>query len=193
MQDTNKKMASARSVFRVYLSHTRMYTPYVVIVIISLIILQLANLFAPLFLRHLFNLLATGAPSAVPTGILFGTFGLVVLMWAIDILARRVQDFCTMYMQARAMDDLYDSAFDYLIRHSYNFFISRFAGSLTHRVTKFVRAYETLFDSVIGQFFPTTLFVIGAVTVLFLRNHLLGIALGVWCVIFVAFQVFVAK
>jgi ATP-binding cassette subfamily B protein len=114
-------------------------------------------------------------------------------MWFVDLVSRRIQDFSNMYMEARVMSDLYGSAFSYLIGHSYNFFVSRFVGSLTHRVTKFARAYETLFDSVVVQFFPTSLFVVGAVGVLFVRNHVLGAALGVWCVLFVTFQVYVAR
>ena len=43
------------------------------------------------------------------------------------------------------------------------------------------------------QFIPTSLFVIGAVTILFLRNHTLGLALGAWTVFFVIFQIYVAK
>src|SRR3989338_2071110 len=77
--------------------------------------------------------------------------------------------------------------------HSYNFFISNFAGSLTHRVTKFSRAYETLFDSVMMQFVPTFMFIMGAVVVLFMRHPALGTALGIWCVAFIAFQVYVAR
>lgn len=91
------------------------------------------------------------------------------------------------------MTDLFSSAFKYLIGHSYNFFTSNFAGSLTHRVSKYARAFETIFDAIMLQFFPTFLFVCGAVVVLFVRNHALGLALGIWTIIFVAFQIYVSK
>lgn len=192
-EGSSKKMAPPSSVFRIYWKHARPYAPYVATIVASLVVVQAATLLAPLYLRNLFNTLATGSPTAATIHALIATLGVVVLMWALDMVARRVQDFSNMYMEARVMEDLYASAFSYLIRHSHNFFISRFAGSLTHRVTKFARAFETLFDSVVIQFFPTFLFVVGAVTVLFVRNHLLGAALGVWCVAFITFQIFVAR
>src|SRR3989344_2900157 len=43
------------------------------------------------------------------------------------------------------------------------------------------------------QFFPTLLFIIGAVSILFIRNRLLGITLAVWVVCFFAFQVYVSR
>jgi ATP-binding cassette subfamily B protein len=114
-------------------------------------------------------------------------------MWLIGWTCRRVQGIVLARLQTRAMVDLYQTEFEYLIAHSHNFFASRFAGSLTHKVSKFVRAYEMLFDDVVGEFFPTILFIMGAVTVLYLRNQMLGIALAVWSVIFFMFQVWVAR
>lgn len=186
-------MAPARSVLRIYWQHTKPYSFFAGVIVVALIVLQVANLIAPLYLRQLFNTLAANNPSDTTLHALFASLLVVVSMWALDMVARRIQDFSNMYMEARVMSDLYDSAFGYLVRHSYNFFISRFAGSLTHRVTKFARAYETLFDSVVGQFFPTFLFLAGAVTILFVRNHILGLALGIWCVLFITFQVYVAR
>jgi ATP-binding cassette subfamily B protein len=91
------------------------------------------------------------------------------------------------------MTDLYDSAFDYLIGHSYQFFISHFSGTLTRRVSKYASAFESLMDSIMMEFFPMAVFVVGAVGILFLRNHTLGIVLGVWVVIFIAFQIYTAR
>ena len=109
---------------------------------------------------------------------LFTLIVIIAAIWLVSWAARRLQDLANAYFEARVMRDLFSNAFEYLIGHSYNFFISHFAGSLTHRVSKFARAFETLFDAVILQFFPTFLFVAGAVTVLFIRNHTLGAALG---------------
>jgi ATP-binding cassette subfamily B protein len=190
---TKKKMASAASVFRTYWSHTRPYVHLFLLVVVSGAALQAANLAAPLFLRQFFNTLSANSPTPEVVQSLLVTLSLVVLMWFADWLMRRIQDYANMYFQSRAMADLFGSAFSYLIGHSYNFFISNFAGSLTHRVTKFARAYEVIFDSVMIQFFPTFLFVTGAVVVLSMRNIFLGLSLAVWSILFVLFQLYMAK
>ena len=48
-------------------------------------------------------------------------------------------------------------------------------------------------DSIMMEFFPMAIFVVGAVGILFLRSHISGIVLGVWVIIFVAFQIYTAR
>ncbi len=193
MQGTSKKMASARSVFRVYWGHSKKYRAFIAAIVLSGVAMQAANLIAPLYLRQLFNVLATQTHDASTVQTLLGILGIVSLAWLADRIFRRVQDIFNVVMQSRVMAELFDDAFAYLMGHSYGFFISNFAGSLTHRVTKFSRAYETLFDTVMITFVPTLVFVLGAIGVLFSRNHILGLSLGLWCIAFVWFQIFVAR
>lgn len=188
-----KKLASAKRVFRVYYRHVARYPFLVLAVAVGSVGIQATELAAPWFLRQFFNLLAMQSPNAGTVAELLGIIVIVAGIWILNWTSHRVQEFSNQKMEAQVMTDLFSSSFKYLIGHSYNFFISNFAGSLTHRVTKFARAFEIMFDSIALQFFPTFLFVVGAVTVLYLRNHTLGIALGAWAVLFVAFQVFASK
>src|SRR5262249_16039093 len=107
--------------------------------------------------------------------------------------AHRAQYISAMLLEERVMSDLYQSSFDYLLGHSYNFFTSRFAGSLTHKVNKFSRAFEALFDAPIVSIFPTGVYIVGAVIVVYARNHFLGVALFVWTMLFLAFQIYVSS
>ncbi|MCR4281360.1 MAG: ABC transporter ATP-binding protein/permease [Candidatus Kaiserbacteria bacterium] len=188
-----KKLASAKQVFRVYYRHVAKYPFLVLLIAFGSIGIQVTDLAAPWFLRQFFNLLATQSPNTQTVSQLLGIIVTVAGIWVLNWASHRVQEFSNQKMEAQVMTDLFSSAFKYLIGHSYNFFISNFAGSLTHRVTKFARAFEVMFDSIALQFFPTSLFVVGAISILYLRNHSLGIALGIWSILFVAFQVFASK
>ncbi len=181
------------SVSRIYFRHVRKYPLLLVLVFIGAIGIQATNLAAPWYLRQFFDTLAENNPDAAVVAGLIGLVAMVALIYVAEWVMRRLQDLCVMYLESRVMRDLFSSTFHYLIGHSYNFFISRFAGSLTHRVSKFARAFEIIFDAILLQFFPTFLFVVGAVTVLYIRNHTLGLALGLWAVLFIAFQLYVAK
>lgn len=188
-----RKMASAGQVFRIYYRHIAKYPIFVFLIIFGAVGIQVTALAAPWFIRQFFNLLATHNTDTATVSALLHLIVIIGLVWMGEWASRRIQDFSNMYMGARVMTDLFSSAFEYLIRHSYNFFISNFAGSLTHKVSKFARAFEVMFDSIMLQFFPTFIFVVGAIIVLFLRNHALGLALLVWTILFVAFQVYVAR
>lgn len=188
-----KDMASAGAIWQSYWVHLRNYKWRLVLIGAGVIGVQAGELTSPLYLRKLFNALAAGQPSESTVHTLFGyifAYAMIaVWVWA----SRRVVSLGTVYLEIKMMSDLYATTFDYLLRHSFNFFSSRFAGSLTHRVGKYVRAFEVLFDSVIFQFLPALLFVGGAIVILSLHNAVLGTMLAIWSVAFVGFQFFVAR
>jgi ATP-binding cassette subfamily B protein len=162
-------------------------------IIVGVLGVQASNLVAPLFMRTFFNMLASGLPASVPVYSLLVILGFVGIAWVFSWAAQLLQDTAGSYLQSRVRSTLPMDAFAYLIDHSYNFFTSNFAGSLTTKVGRYARAYEQLFNTVVTQLVPTALFVFGAVIVLFLRNHMLGGILALWSIAFVVLQVWLAN
>src|SRR3989344_4190153 len=192
-EESDKKMAGAGEVLRVYWQASSPYTWSLFFIILGVLILQGATLAGPWFLRQFFNLLATNQFSVEIVTELLAVLALVVAMWLLEWVCRRLQDIVHMYFQARVMSNLLSQGFEYLVEHSYNFFVSSFAGSLTHKVSKFGRAFEIITDSILLQFLPTFLFALGAVIGLFTRSRWLGLALAIWSVVFMTFQIWVSK
>lgn len=190
IQRTNVR---ATDIARIYLRSLRGYWPFVTLAFVGSIGIQVAELTAPLYLRQIFNTIAKNNPDPVIVHNLVGLVLVMMSLWIFSWVARRVQGRSVQYLEIKVMEDLYTSTFAELIRHSHAFFIIRFAGSLTHKVTKFVRGFETLFDSILLQFFPTFLFIGGATGILFLRNHILGLMLGGWAIAFIIFQIYASK
>ena len=191
--EEKKKRPGAKAVFGEYWRHVRLYKWSLTLTLVSVLGTQVASLASPLFLKQFFNVLSSQRPS-------FATLHqleLVILFFALVSLFNwamlRIQAIAMLYLESHVMQDLYISAFDYLLDHSYNFFTSHFAGSLTHKVSRFARAFEQMFDAIIQQFIPTFLFVVGAVVILFINNHFLGELLGVWAIVFLAFQIWVSN
>ena len=182
-----------RNVLWIYANHALVYPWLVGAVIAAVIIAQVASLAIPLYLRQFFNIVASSVQSHESALQLVGLLTIIASLWVLDWLAERIRYFSTIYLEAHVMARLMQTAFDYLLGHSYNFFVSQFSGSLTHRVGKFSRAFETLFDSIFSQFMPTSLFIVGAVSILFMRNQVLGLALALWVLCFLAFQIYVSR
>lgn len=182
-----------RTVTGIYIRHALQYPWFFSGIILAGLAMQGAMLTAPLYLRKFINTLASSQPGPEIVHVLILTLVAITILWLIDWAAHRTQYIFTMYLEIGVMSDLFKSSFDYLLGHSYNFFVSQFAGSLTHRVTKFAKAFETLFDGIINQLFPTFIFIMGAITVLFIRNPTLGFLLAVWAVGYLAFQIYVSR
>lgn len=187
-----KKTISPGAVFGVYWSYAKKYPFSLSLAIGGAALIQLGMLAAPLYLRQFFNLLAGNNPTPEVVSQLVFILAVVAGIWLFEWAARRVQEWGIMQFETSVMRDLSESAFTYLLNHSYGFFTSTFAGSLTHKVNKFSRSFERLADAVIFQFFTTLLFVTGAIVVLAMRHWMLGAALLVWSIIFIWFQVAVA-
>jgi ATP-binding cassette subfamily B protein len=193
MVDTTKKPVPTRHVFREYSREARRFPWLLSLVLFSALLAQGASLVSPIYMKQLFNILAAynTAPNVVHQLLIL--VGIIAAISIVGWAAQQTQIYSLSELEARAMTNLYARAFDYLIKHSYQFFISRFSGTLARRVSKFAGSFEMIMDSIFFNFFPAAVFALGAVIILFLRNHTLGIALGIWLVCFIAFQLFVAR
>ncbi len=193
MEVEKKNIAPPMAVLKTYWKYSQTRWGFLALTLLSGVGMQLVSLAAPIYMKQFFNTLATAAPGETAAASLLGILWIIATFWVADRLLRRLQDHANTYFQLGIMSKLYEDSFNYLLGHSYNFFASNFAGSLMHRISRFTRSFEVIADNVLTQFFPTALFVIGAVVVLFTRNHWLGIALGLWCIFFVWFQLWVAR
>ena len=193
MYGETKKIAPPKAVLKAYWPYARRHPVLLAFVLLSGLAMQVVGLLTPWYLRQFFDTLALVQPGIAAASALLAILAVVAMLWVADRLLRRVEDLANIYLQSGVMAELYNDTFGYMLGHSYNFFVSNFAGSLTHKVGRYVRAFETIADNILIQFYPAALFVFGAVAVLFMRNHWLGAALGVWCVLFIWFQVFIAR
>jgi ATP-binding cassette subfamily B protein len=154
---------------------------------------QVAGLISPLFLRNIFNTLASHDTNATVIHGLVITVGIIGILYFLQWLSGRIYVYAVMDIESQVMAKLYLDAFSYLIKHSYRFFSSQFAGTLARRVSKYSAAFERILDATMDSFFPATIFVVGAVCILFFRNHVLGVILGVWSVSFVILQIYLSR
>jgi ATP-binding cassette subfamily B protein len=192
-RDTGKPRAGVSSVSHLYGREVMRQPLRFALVILGAVGAQACSLIIPLYMRQMFNTLVGTNTSAVVVHQLV----LIVMMIGLVMLLRwasyRVEMWCISQLEVEAMSNLTTSSFEYLIRHSHQFFASQFAGTLTRRVNKYANAFESIFDSIVMNFFPTALFVLGAIGILFYHNRTLGIILGIWSVAFVCVQIYLSR
>ena len=193
METYKKSKTYIRQVFRLYMIETLRHKSLFLLVLFGVIGAQAANLAVPVLMREFFNILAsqnTNALVAHKLSIVIGFIGLTMFVrWAFY----RVQVWNISTLESRVMSHLTVSSFDYLIKHSHNFFASQFAGTLTRRITKYSNAFEAIFDAIVMNFLPTAIFVIGAVVVLSIYNYTLGAMLGAWTIVFISIQIYFSR
>ncbi|HRH24308.1 MAG TPA: ABC transporter ATP-binding protein [Candidatus Paceibacterota bacterium] len=178
-----------KETIRIYAKAAGKYPFLLTGVIVGGIFVQFVQLIQPLFLRDFFNLIAAGnqdpASIAQMTWILTVVAGLLFINW----VCIRLHIYSLVYLDARVLRDTYQLAYAYLIRHSYRFFSNQFAGTLTRRVGRFSKSFETIFDGIVMQFLPAAIFIGGALVVISLQNAFLGLLYGGWVVLILTVQV----
>ncbi len=188
-----KRVLHIWPVLRVYTAASLRYPWLLALVLVGTIGVQVAGVAAPLFLSNFIDALSAGSPSPETVRVLLAILAAFAGVATAGWLAQRIQSIFIMRMEAQVMADLEREAFSSLLRQDYDFFISNFAGTLTRRVTRYSRAYEQVFDSVMQNFFPTILFACGSITILYLHNPWLGLGLLAWVVIFIIIQILLTR
>lgn len=188
MPPEKKGPTRVRAVFRAYTKAALLYPWAVWSTVVAVIVIEGAGVVAPLYLRQFINLLSGGVPTAITVGALFLALFFFSATNLVGWIGQRMRIWAANRLESRAMVDLYQSSFDYLLGHSHDFFISNFTGTLTRRVTRYARSFEQVYDVIFFNFVPAFLFALGIIGVLSMRSLLLGAGLFLWTVVFVYLQ-----
>lgn len=192
-EEEKKKPAQAWPVIREYFKATKRYPWLLTVLVVGAFVIEIAGVVAPLYLRQFINVLSVGDKTTAVVSVLLGILGIYASILFVGWFGQRVRMIFLMKIEAKVMRNLSNEAFANLLEHSYDFFVSNFAGTLTRRVNRYARSYEQVLDTIMFSFFSTAVFAIGAVFVLFQRNAILGSILLAWTVIFVFLQVMMAR
>ena len=138
-----KRPQNAGAVVAAYWRHTLRYKGLFALAVFGMVAQQAAYVISPLYLRDFFNLIsASPAVSYAVAATPLIAYGLIQLLaWA----AGRVEMACGLRMIIKVSNNLIEEAFGFLMRHSYGFFTSSFAGALVQRVRRYKDSYERLY------------------------------------------------
>src|SRR3990167_11272594 len=178
----------SKQTFRIFWQHARRYPGLILLLTIGLLGATAAESFGPYFYKQLFNLLAANAPVAPILMVVTKILAAAAVAW----LFWRLATFVNNVFQPSIMRDLLNTCFNYLHRHSFNFFSNNFAGSLVKKIGRYERAFEDITDQIYWSLLPTTLKLTIVAVILFSVNPIFGWAVLAWTAVYVAYSVIFA-
>lgn len=176
------------AIFAIFWEYTKRYPWLFGIAVLGGIINQAVLVFAPTYIRDIFNLLTTSAPTPQTVTLLMTPLFLYAGLSLVGWVGSRLEMWLGFKLIALVSADLTKLAFENLMRHSYQFFTSSFSGALTRRVGRFSGAYENLYYSIVTVLFQTALYVVGVIAVLTYYNWILGLIVFAWVLVFITVQ-----
>lgn len=138
----------------------------------------------PLYYKEFFDVLTNAGDRTVAAitlvSVIVSVGALNGMRWAL----RRIGDFSIASLEADTMARLRQRAFEYLIRHSHNFFTSSFTGTLIQRVNRFARSLERLVDTIAFNLIPLLVTVAAAILVTWHTERILSYVIIGWIAVF---------
>ena len=182
-----KNMAKTRDVFAQYWETMRNFRASGLFIAFGTAFCAIVGpLIVPIYYKVFYDSLTSNfsnphdiAPTLV--NILCIIVGLNFASWLVNRLVTYTEN----YFYTEGMANMRDRAFQYLIGHSYDFFSNNFAGSLTQRVNRFARSYQSLVGISFEQILPLAIRVVGACIVVYFIQPFVAYVLMLWVVLFI--------
>jgi ATP-binding cassette subfamily B protein len=157
----------------------------IIINAISLII----GILIPLFYKEFFDVLGKAVDKTQIAPVLIKIIIFILIFKVINWLLFRIGIYAFDFLASKVMARLKQNSFNYMLRHSYNFFTNNFTGSLVQRVNRFTRAYETLSEILIYNILSLFITITGSIIITWFIAPFVSITIVVWVILVSIFNV----
>jgi len=163
------------------------------ILIMSVILANVIAIITPILYKQFFDIIAAGGDKTVIAPQLFVIIFYVLVLNIIFWVFYRVATLANTNFEPKVMASLKQQSYDHLMLHSYSFFTNSFAGSLVQKVNRFARSFERIADDFLWNLLPLTVRVISIFIVVFFINKWIALAILIWVIIFLSFNITFSK
>lgn len=179
---------SIKQIFREYLKGVWPQKGLAIFTISFFIIADIIAVFIPYFYKDFFNIINSAMNKSVAVEKLIHIIIIIAALNILDWIFTRIAYFTLLPASAYTEANLKQNSFNYLIRHSHNFFTNNFTGSLVQKINRQSRAYDRLFDTLVFNLSPLIITVVGAVIITFFTSKFLSLVILAWVTLYFGFS-----
>ncbi|EIJ33491.1 ABC transporter ATP-binding protein [Thiothrix nivea] len=141
----------------------------------------------PLYYKDIANGLAQAYSPDIESQLLY-SLGMIALMYAGIWLSWRALELGMIMFQSWGLNLLDKRCFEVLVRQRYHFFENNFAGSLVKQANRFIKAFETVIDWLIFQFYGSLLMITLSFIIFYQQQPRFALYFLIWVVIFIGWS-----
>ncbi|MEI8328006.1 MAG: ABC transporter ATP-binding protein [Candidatus Taylorbacteria bacterium] len=181
-------------VMKEFLKVAKHYKVVFLVSTIGIIIATIAgSIMAPVYYKKFFDLISNSIDMQASVPLLIDVIIGIAVLNFIAWLSLRVYSYATVELEAGTMNSLRQTAYEYMVGHSYQFFSNNFSGSLVQKVNRFMRSFERVTDRFFQELLPILVKVIGICIVLWYTNPIFSLAIIIWMSFFVGLSFFFTR
>lgn len=180
-----------KDIGRAYWRGTKNAKIHLIVAFLLFAFVEVINVYIPVLYKQFFDSLSKTPTAEVDVllQILFTILALNVAWWSVQWFSKTLLN----VGEARSIANLKQQSFEYLIRHSIDFFSNNFTGGMVSRVQRFAYGFERLSDTIMYNLIPLVINVGGAILITYFIEPLLSLVLGVWALLFIFVNYFYAQ
>lgn len=163
------------------------------ILVFSVVFANITIIIVPIFYKQFFDVIVSGADKIIIGQRLFLIIIYIAILNGISWFFYRIATLFNNNYQPMVMANLKQQSYDYLIEHSYSFFVNNFVGSLVQRVNRFARSFERLSDNLVWNLLPLFVRIASIFIVLLFINKWIALVILIWITIFLSFNIIFSK
>ncbi len=195
MEKSNEKSVYSlnKETLRIYWMHSKKYPGMVLLSIFGALLTIFADVVAPIIYKDFFDLLTVSQKNNTVVSNIWQKMYLMMGVAFASWIGGRICIYGVSKFEILVMADLPNYCFEYLHRHSHQFFTGNFSGSLVKRVNRFTSGFEVIADQCILQLGQVAIRILLIIVVIFWQNTLIGFMFLLWAFLFIIFNFFFAK
>jgi len=168
---------------------TKSYRPYFFLSYSLFILANIIGILVPLYYKDFFDLLGKTGDRSLVVPSLIKIVIIVAIIHFTTWFIWRVGTYFYNKSISSVMALLKQNAFDYLMRHSYNFFTNNFTGSLVQRINRLSRAFDALNDTLVFNIIPLIIAILSSVIITYFIAPNISFVIIIWIVLFMIFNI----
>jgi ATP-binding cassette subfamily B protein len=179
MNQQTKSGDATREVLRFTFRHWREEPRYVVLIVVTMMISTLADVFMPVFAGRLVDAIAAGGNDReAALGAALMAFAFMTGLGLLMIVMRHLAFYGIVELTLRVMGRVAQDAFARVQRFSTDWHANSFAGSTVRKITRGMWALDLLHDTLLLALLPSLTVLAGSMIVLGLRWPVMGLVVG---------------
>ncbi len=156
----------------------------VVVFPVYLVSLILVNTVKPLLYKETIDIMALG-PTQDTAGRVFELFWYLALLLVVAQTFFRIGDYTVTWFQSKVLKIMTDDTYRRIHRHGVGFFEDHFVGSLVTKARRFVRSFETIYDTLLWNIWFSIVICGSILIALAFVSSILALVFLVWIFVYV--------
>jgi ATP-binding cassette subfamily B protein len=181
---------STKQTFKIFWQYSRKYPIALLLLVFTIAMTTSSDLYGPIIYKKIFNQIQQ---HGFELGVALGLLWLLLASRVVNWVGWRIGSHVLNFWQPRVMADLVNACFEYLHGHSFNFFNSKFAGTLVRIVNRFERAFEDISDIIYFEIAQTAVRTSAVVVILYFQYKVLSVIVLIWTVLYFVFVLTYAR